>query len=160
MPAVDVLTGVAQVNISQRSPGNDVGSMAGVDTTVAIITADELLLNSVTSPLDPDDDYSVTMCEVGYDVIRKGYTVGVSNTISSVVNTVTAKDVIHVHVDAGDLPSGSAGCIGMMLFLKINGADPQACAFAQVDAASDFDFFTKYSFSEIHNRRTRSSYGK
>lgn len=141
MPAVDVLTGVAQVNISQRSPGNNVGSMVGVATVVTVITADELLLNSVNQALVSTDNYQVVLAEVGYDVSRKGYTIGRSNTISAIVNTVTAKDVIHVHVAVGNLPAGTSGAIGMMAFLKINGADPQACAFAQVNAANDFDFF-------------------
>src|ERR1039458_10252920 len=141
MPAVDVLTGVSQINISQRSPGNATPSMAAVSMTVAVVPADAIELNSPQQSLLTTDTYEVTLAEVCFDKTKKGYTIGIANSLSGGYAPTNPLDVFHVHIDSANLPAGSAGCIGMMLFLKINGADPQALGFAQVDAGTDFDYF-------------------
>jgi len=142
MPGVDILTGVSQINISQLNPGTSVGSMAASSPTVSIVAADTINLNSPHSPLVPGEDYKVTAALVGYDPSRKGYTIGIASQLNAVaVNTVTAKDAIHFHVDLANLPLGAVGAVAAMFFLKVGAADPQACGFGYVNPAMDLDYF-------------------
>ena len=142
MPGVDILTGVSQMNISQLNPGTAVGSMAASAPTVSVVTADAININSPQTPLVPGENYSLSCALVGYDPINKGYTIGIASPLNAIpVTTVNPLDVLQFHVPMASLPVGAVGAMAAMFFLKVGGADPQACGFGYVNAGMDLNYF-------------------
>ncbi len=132
MPAIEILTGVSQVNVS-----------VDVDTPVpslaaAVATWDEtdytaLRINSPERPLVAAEPLVMYAAVVARDSVRRGYTVGAS-TIASASLTPAAEQGVLFHISRTNMNAlaGIDDMVAMAFFMSVNGAKPRICGFQYI----------------------------
>ena len=133
MPAIEILTGVSQVNTSQdiATPVPSFAAVTGLSW--AAVPTNTLVLNSPEHPLLLADTYTCYAAAVSRDLKNKGYTIGIATPVSGALTLTNATDGLLFHIPATSVAStGLEDMVAVAFFLSVNGSKPRIAGFQYI----------------------------
>ena len=118
-----------------------IGSLAATTIAYSVITPSKYRKSSVKKKLS--GTYNITLALLGYDIVNKGFTIGISSPASA-NQVVTSGQGVLCRITSANFATNMANAIAVAVFVKKGNGNPRMANFSYIDPDTDWSFLVTH----------------